>query len=372
MAGIYIHIPFCKQKCTYCDFHFSTTFSKYRDKMLNAMLLEIEFRSSEINEEIETIYFGGGTPSLLNSDEINEFLRKIKLLHQVSKDVEITLEANPDDISKTTILAWKNIGINRLSIGLQSFDEEDLTWMNRAHTSNESLEAVEIAKNNGLDNISIDLIYGLPNMDLNRWEKQINLALDLGVKHISAYCLTVEEKTVLYRYVQSKKLIPVDNEMQSLHFDLLQKKLKENDYIQYEVSNFGKENYFSKHNSSYWKGKSYQGIGPSAHSYDSTSRSWNISQNLQYISALEKGHLPSEKEVLSEKDQFNEALLIGLRTIWGVSLEKLEKLVPLKSDYKTKIEELIQEKKAKIVNRNLILTPKGLHFADKIAMELFV
>lgn len=372
MAGIYIHIPFCKQKCTYCDFHFSTTFSNYRDRMIKAMLVEIELRSSEINEEIETIYFGGGTPSLLKANEIDAFLKKIRLLHQVSKEVEITLEANPDDISKATILGWKNSGINRLSIGLQSFDEEDLSWMNRAHNAQESLNAVEVAKTNGIENISIDLIYGLPNMDLSRWEKQINLAFDLGVKHISAYCLTVEEKTALHKFVESKKIIPADNDMQSLHFDLLQKKLKEKDFIQYEVSNFGKENYFSKHNSSYWMGKSYQGIGPSAHSFDSISRSWNISNNLKYISAIELGELPSEKEVLSEKDQFNEALLIGLRTIWGVSFEKLEKLVPLKPYFNSKIIELIQEQKAEIVNENLILTPKGLHFADKIAMELFV
>jgi oxygen-independent coproporphyrinogen-3 oxidase len=372
MAGIYIHIPFCKQKCSYCDFHFSTTFSSYRQNMLECMLLEIDLRKNEIQEEIETIYFGGGTPSLLNAEELNQFIQQIEKLHSVSKNVEVTLEANPDDITKESVSSWVKIGINRLSIGIQSFDDEDLRWMNRAHSSSESLLAVELAKEQGINNISIDLIYGLPNMDLKRWEKQIDFAIQLDVKHISAYCLTVEEKTVLHKLVKRKKIHPVNNEMQSLHFELLQEKLNKKKFIHYEVSNFGKENFFSKHNSSYWKGKSYQGIGPSAHSYNSTSRSWNVSNNNIYMQSLRKNILALDSELLSLKDLFNETLLIGLRTMWGVSLSKLDALIKLSNEFHFKVNQLLAEKNAKLVDNNLILTPKGLHCADAITMDLFI
>jgi oxygen-independent coproporphyrinogen-3 oxidase len=371
MAGIYIHIPFCKKKCTYCDFHFSTTFEKYRERMILALQKELILRSKEINEKIETIYFGGGTPSLLTERELSQFFTLIQENYHLSENLEITLEANPDDISEMSVKAWKNLGINRLSIGLQSFDEEDLVWMNRAHTSKESIEAVKIAQKNGIDNLSIDLIYGLPNMDLKRWEKQVNQAIALGVPHISAYCLTVEEKTALHQLVQQKKLFPAENELQSAHFSLLQDKLKEANYIQYEVSNFGKENFFSQHNSSYWKGKSYLGIGPSAHSFHGDQRSWNISNNSKYMDSLDSAILPSENEILSKKDQFNETLLIGLRSIWGVSLEKLNSFIPLTNKFHQKLELLINDEKAELIDNVLFLKEKGLHFADAIAMDLF-
>ncbi len=340
--------------------------------MLECMLLEIDLRKNEIQEEIETIYFGGGTPSLLNAEELNQFIQQIEKLHSVSKNVEVTLEANPDDITKESVSSWVKIGINRLSIGIQSFDDEDLRWMNRAHSSSESLLAVELAKEQGINNISIDLIYGLPNMDLKRWEKQIDFAIQLDVKHISAYCLTVEEKTVLHKLVKRKKIHPVNNEMQSLHFELLQEKLNKKKFIHYEVSNFGKENFFSKHNSSYWKGKSYQGIGPSAHSYNSTSRSWNVSNNNIYMQSLRKNILALDSELLSLKDLFNETLLIGLRTMWGVSLSKLDALIKLSNEFHFKVNQLLAEKNAKLVDNNLILTPKGLHCADAITMDLFI
>ncbi len=373
MAGIYIHIPFCRQKCTYCDFHFSTSFASYRNKMLDCMLHELELRKSELkNEQIETIYFGGGTPSLLTDIEISNFIQKIRKIHSVSKNVEITLEANPDDIREESVSSWKKIGINRLSIGLQSFDDEDLSWMNRAHNSSESLKAVQIAQNAGITNISIDLIYGLPNMDALRWEKQLDLAILLNVSHISAYCLTIEEKTVLYKLVESKKIIPSENEIQAIHFEILQDKLKKAGFIQYEISNFAKEKFYSKHNSSYWKGEKYQGIGPSAHSFDRKSRSWNIANNQQYMSSLSENILPLEIEQLSDKDFFNELLLICLRTIWGVSLEKLAKIKPLSESFTLKLDHLILERKATIENNYLILSPKGMLFADDIAQDLFI
>ncbi|MFN5415729.1 MAG: radical SAM family heme chaperone HemW [Flavobacteriia bacterium] len=371
MAGIYIHIPFCKQKCTYCDFHFSTTFDRYRSQMLKAMLHEIDSRSSELNEKIKTIYFGGGTPSLLKSEEIKEFLIIINSKYELSDDVEITLEANPDDISTDNVKEWVNLGINRLSIGIQSFDNEDLLWMNRAHNAKESLEAVKIAQMNGIDNISIDLIYGLPNMDEKRWKKQIKQATVLNVKHISAYCLTVEEKTKLNQLVKTKAIVPANNEMQAKHFEILQEELKKASFIQYEISNFGIENYFSKHNSSYWKGEKYMGIGPSAHSFDGKNRSWNISNNALYIAGLEKNQRNFTSEELSPKDIFNEYLMTGLRTTWGVNLSKLNAIIPLTDSFNEKMKHLLSEEKAFVKEDNLYLTEKGMLFADAIALELF-
>lgn len=373
MAGIYIHIPFCKKKCTYCDFHFSTNFSAYRSQLIRSLVKEIQMRKNELlGEKIETIYFGGGTPSLLFEEELNQILEILFELHEISQDLEISLEANPDDITEEKVKFWKKAGINRLSIGIQSFDEEDLLWMNRAHNSHEALNSVILAQENGITNISIDLIYGLPEMDLKRWEKQVNKAIDLDVKHISAYCLTVEEKTQLHKLVKDKKLLPSDNETQAKHFELLQKRLKESNFIQYEISNFGKENFSSKHNSSYWKGEKYQGIGPSAHSFDQHSRSWNIANNSIYIKEIQAGVLPSKIEMLSQKDQFNELLLTGLRTIWGVSLVQLNEIFSLNETFHSKINELIKKEEALLKNDSLILTEKGMLFADAIAMDFFI
>lgn len=372
MAGIYIHIPFCSKKCTYCDFHFSTSFATYEGKMIEALVSEIKSRSAEINESIKTIYFGGGTPSLLKIQDLKKILETIQAHYQVEKDAEITFEANPENINSENVEAWKEIGINRLSIGIQSFDEEDLLWMNRAHNSNESIQAVKIAQENGISNISVDLIYGLPNMDEKRWSKQIEKALSLEVKHISAYCLTVEEKTKLNQLVLEHKITPANNEMQAKHFEILQKKLKQAGFIQYEISNFGKENYFSKHNSAYWKGEKYLGIGPSAHSFDGLSRSWNISNNTAYIKGIEKQERNFTAEKLSVKDNFNELILTGLRTIWGVNLIQLSKISELTSAFDLKIKKLISDDKAMIKNKQLILTEKGFLFADAIAMDLFL
>lgn len=373
MAGIYIHIPFCKQKCSYCDFHFRTNYHSYYEDMVNAMLQELQLRKNEIlTETIGTIYFGGGTPSLLKSVDLFKIIEAIKTTFPLVEAPEITLECNPDDITEQLLKEWFDLGINRLSIGLQSFDDKDLEWMNRAHSSEEALNCVKLAQKAGFDNISIDLIYGLPNMDLKKWEEHIELALNLNIQHLSAYCLTVEEKTALHHLVKTNKIVPASNELQSQHFELLQQKLKEAGFIQYEISNFGREDFFSKHNSSYWKGIPYLGIGPSAHSFDGTTRSWNIANNTVYIKELKKGMLPIEREILSKKDQFNELLLTGLRTIWGVSLTKLASLSSLDVTFEQKIV-LYQEKAyLEILDNHLVLTEKGMHFADGIASDLFV
>lgn len=371
MAGIYIHIPFCKQKCSYCDFHFSTTYKSYEDKMIDALCKELELRSVDTKEIIQTIYFGGGTPSLLSTASLGKILNTIYKNYILNPELELSLEANPDDITVENVLSWEKYGINRLSIGIQSFDSQDLIWMNRAHSAEESIHAVKIAQDNGISNISIDLIYGLPNMDENRWKKQIQIANSLDVKHISAYCLTIEEKTKLNQLVKSKSIVPANNDMQARHFEILQEELKKVGFIQYEISNFGKENFFSKHNSSYWKGEVYLGIGPSAHSFDGYTRSWNIANNALYIAGIDTNKRNVTSELLSAKDNFNEYLLIGLRTIWGVSLSKLNTIIPLNDAFYAKVKVLLKEEKAFIKEDDFVLSDKGMLFADAIALDLF-
>lgn len=371
MAGIYFHIPFCKQKCTYCDFHFSTNFSAYETEMIAAMARELEMRKTEISPQVNTIYFGGGTPSIAQAAGLAKLLESVYLHFEPGPDVEITLEANPDDIHPENVAAWKQMGINRLSIGIQSFDAPDLRWMNRAHSVEEGLNAVRIAHEGGISNISIDLIYGLPEMDAERWKKQLDLAIKLDVRHISAYCLTVEKKTALDKLVREQKISPASNDMQALHFEILQKKLQTAGFIQYEVSNFGLPGFFSRHNSSYWKGEHYLGIGPSAHSFNSESRSWNIANNRLYLQSIARNELPSESEKLKARDRFNELLLTGLRTIWGVDLEQLKNILPLSAEFERNVKKLSSAGQAHVKNGRLVLTESGMLYADRIALDFF-
>jgi oxygen-independent coproporphyrinogen-3 oxidase len=373
MAGIYIHIPFCKQKCSYCDFHFSTTFQSYRQEMIDSIVKEIEIRKEYLlDQQIETIYFGGGTPSLLTSDELKIIFQKIKSLFDISKTLEITLEANPDDISIESLDRWKSIGINRLSIGLQSFREEDLKWMNRAHTSEESLNCVALAKEKGFDNISIDLIYGLPNFTLEDWKKNIQTVIDFGIPHISAYCLTVEDKTALSKWVKDHKIITANEDQQSEQFEYLISELERNGIHQYEISNFSTLNFESKHNSNYWKGKHYLGIGPSAHSFNGTSRSWNISNNRKYIQLIQDNQPTFETEILSIADQFNELLLIGLRTVIGVNLEQLKTIQTPSEKFWKKVNKMESDAWLILTDTHIVLTKEGRLKADYIASELFI
>jgi oxygen-independent coproporphyrinogen-3 oxidase len=372
MAGIYIHIPFCKQACTYCDFHFSTTFEKYRSTLIDAILLELEQRKEYLNSEvIETIYFGGGTPSLLTEKELELILSRIDSIYEVTDSAEITLEANPDDISRERLEEWKKLGVNRLSIGLQSFLQSDLDWMNRVHSAEESESAVKLAKEFGFS-LTVDLIYGLPERTLDEWKMNIEKLISLSPNHISAYCLTVEEKTVLSNLVEKGKIDPASEDEQAEQFLLLVSVLEKAGYQQYEISNFAKEGQYSKHNSNYWKGVSYLGVGPSAHSFNRESRRWNVSNNMKYINGVTAKGDFSDSEILTPKDRFNEAVMTGLRTIWGVSLEALRWHHCTDKSFDNRLEEFKNEELLKVENNYIILTKKGKLQTDYIASELFL
>ena len=373
MSGIYIHIPFCKQACHYCDFHFSTSLKK-KDEMILALAKEIEMRKSEFQDEVvETIYFGGGTPSRLQIEDLRLQIETIYQNYLVTQNPEITLEANPDDLSRDYLIELSKIGINRLSIGIQSFFEDDLKMMNRAHNSAEAKKCLEVATKY-FDNISIDLIYGIPGMSNEKWIQNIDMALSYKVPHISSYALTVEPKTALHSFIQKKIISPPDEEVAQEHFQILVEKLIENDFYHYELSNFGKENYFSKNNSSYWLGKKYLGIGPSAHSYDGQKRSWNVSNNSVYIKSILEDKLPMETEFLSKTDRYNEYIMTGLRTMWGVSLERIEK------EFGKTYLDYLNKQAARYVEDHLLFvddailrtTQKGKFLSDGIASDLFL
>ncbi|QIH39213.1 radical SAM family heme chaperone HemW [Flavobacterium sp. Sr18] len=372
MSGIYIHIPFCKQACHYCDFHFSTSMKK-KEEMVLAIAKEIQIRKSEFeNQEVETIYFGGGTPSVLSSEEINFLIAAVYSNYSVIENPEITLEANPDDLSSERIIELSKSKINRLSIGIQSFFEDDLQLMNRAHNSAEAKKCLEEATKY-FDNISLDLIYGIPRMSNEKWKQNIETALSFGIPHISSYALTVEPKTALNKLIQTGKIAAPKDEVAQAHFAILVETLETNDFIHYELSNFGKENYFSKNNSAYWLGKKYIGIGPSAHSYDGISRSWNVSNNSLYIKSIQENKLPNETEILSITDRYNEYVMTGLRTIWGVSLDRIE------TEFGIIYLEYLNKQSQKFIGDDLVFiennilkpTPKGKFLADGIASDLF-
>jgi len=374
MAGIYVHIPFCKQACTYCDFHFSTSL-RTKEAVLRAMEKEVEMRNDYLGgDQIHTLYFGGGTPSLLESHELREVCSSLRKNFDFADAVEFTFEANPDDLSTEKLDMLIENGVNRLSIGVQSFDNKYLEWMNRAHRSADSIASVKRAQNAGISNISIDLIYGLPNLNLEIWESEIDKAISLNVQHLSAYCLTVEPDTALGYQVKKGKEKPVDEEAASLQFEVLVRKLAEAGFEQYEVSNFAREGFYSKHNTSYWQGIPYIGIGPSAHSFKRAERGWNMANNIGYVKKLDAGELPITSESLSREDQFNEWVMTGLRTKWGIEIPDGKRLfsIDLRDGNEMLIEKLISEKKAEIAGERLRLTKKGLFLADGIASEFFI
>jgi oxygen-independent coproporphyrinogen III oxidase len=373
MSGIYIHIPFCKQACHYCDFHFSTSMKK-KDEMVLAIAKEIKMRKSEFeNEIVETIYFGGGTPSILQIEDIRFLIDEVYKNYKVAENPEITLEANPDDLSKERIVELSNTPINRLSIGIQSFFEEDLKLMNRAHNAAEAKECLEEATKY-FDNISIDLIYGIPEMSNEKWMQNIETALQFNIPHISSYALTVEPKTALHTFIQKGIIPPLDDALSATHFQLLVDALTERGFIHYELSNFGKEKYFSKNNSSYWLGKKYIGIGPSAHSYNGISRSWNVSNNTLYMKEIAASQLPMESEILTLTDRYNEYIMTGLRTIWGVSLERVaNEFGQTYFDYLIKQANKYIEDHLLFIDDNILkTTKKGKFLSDGIASNLFL
>lgn len=372
MSGIYIHIPFCKQKCSYCDFHFSTNL-QLKSQLVEAINKELILRKDELNQSLETVYFGGGTPSILSEKELNSIFETIYKNYSTQNLKEITLEANPDDLIKEKIKFLKSTPVNRFSIGIQSFFEEDLRLMNRAHNSQEAESSIKLVQDAGFDNITIDLIYGSSTTTNEMWMNNLQKAIALDVPHISSYALTVEEKTVLDHQIKSGKTKPINDERQNEQFQILIDTLSDNGFIQYEISNFGKENYFSQHNSNYWKGISYLGIGPSAHSYDGKTRAWNIANNSKYIKSIEQNILPHEIEVLNKVDIFNEMIMIGLRTIYGIDLNRLENEFPnyLKDYFNTEIELLIEENLVEKQANKIILKQEAKFFADGIASRLF-
>ena len=372
-AGIYIHIPFCKQACHYCDFHFSTSLKK-KDEMILALAKEIEMRKSEFqNEIVETIYFGGGTPSILPISDLKFLIDEVYRNYKVAENPEITVEANPDDLSEERIIQLSKNKVNRLSIGIQSFFEDDLKLMNRAHNSEEAQKCLEIATQY-FDNISLDLIYGIPGSSNEKWKQNIEKALSFGIPHISSYALTVEPKTALDKFIQKGIIKAPDDEVAQEQFHILVATLKENGFIHYELSNFSKPDYFSKNNSSYWLGKKYIGIGPSAHSYDGKNRGWNISNNGLYIKSIQANEIPIETENLTETDRYNEYIMTGLRTIWGVSLARIEQ------EFGEKFLTYLNNQSVKFIADDLLslsdgiltTTKKGKFLTDGIASDLFL
>ena len=372
MAGIYLHIPFCKQACHYCDFHFSTSL-KYKDELLQALVKEIKLQKDYLSgENIETIYFGGGTPSLLNESEISLLINTITSLHTVSTDAEITLEANPDDLDKAKLLSLRQTPVNRFSIGIQSFFDDDLQWMNRVHRSTEAETAVKRAQDIGFENITVDLIYGYPLLTDQKWKHNLDKVFELGMPHVSAYSMTVEPKTALASFIKNKKQPAMNDEQSAAQFIFMTDAMQLNGFEHYEISNFCKPNFYSRHNSNYWKGVKYLGIGPSAHSYNGENRQWNIANNAAYMQSLAIGKIPAETEVLSETDRLNEYIMTSLRTIWGLDLDKLNSIATSSSNQLLTAADLFFDKEWLVKKENIIyLTPQGKLYADHIASELF-
>ena len=374
MAGIYLHIPFCKQACHYCDFHFSTN-TEIKTDLVHAMGEEIFLQENYLKGEIvNTIYFGGGTPSLLDREELEFLLQSIFRKHPVSGDPEITLETNPDDLTQSKLRELKSLGINRLSIGIQSFDDHILKYLNRVHSADTAIQSVAWAKEVGFENISIDLIYAIPGLSEEAWEKNIGRALQLQPPHISAYTLTIEEKTAFGKWFAKGKLLPVDESSAAEQLELLMALLSSAGYRQYEISNFAKPGFESRHNSNYWKGEKYLGIGPSAHSYNQISRQYNVSNNHLYVRSLKEKKIPAETEVLKKGDHINEYILTTLRTDRGCNIEILKRdfdydLLNLHSGY---LRQLENHKLISFQGEFLRLTETGRLLADKISSDLFL
>lgn len=377
MAGIYIHIPFCRQACFYCNFHFSTSL-RYKNELIAALLKEIEMAPPISKPQIETIYFGGGTPSLLAEENVESILKKINSQFIISPGAEITLEANPDDITENKLVEWKETGITRLSIGIQSFFDEDLKWMNRAHNASQAVNSLQSAVRH-FNNITIDLIYGTPGLTNEKWKQNVHRAIDLGIPHLSCYALTVEPKTPLQKMIQQHKSADIEPGKQSEQFRLLMQWMEKEGYEHYEISNFAKPGFRSRHNSSYWQGKNYFGFGPSAHSYDGASRWWNVSNNNLYIESINKNIIPFEKEELTITQKINEYIMTSLRTGEGMNLKNIKKIAEVNGQWSMANEQL-SKKSRKYIEQGLmiqeddklILTKEGKLFADGIAADLFM
>lgn len=373
MAGIYIHIPFCRQKCHYCNFY-SIASLKYKQQVLHAIISELFLRKDYLgNETVETIYFGGGTPSLLLVQEVKNILEKIYSSHKIAENPEITIEANPDDLSEKWV---KNVGttcINRFSVGVQSFFDEDLKYLHRVHNARQAEDSLKLLIDKGFENISIDLIFGIPGLTVERWKKNLDKALILNIPHISAYALTVEPKTALENFIRKNKITAPDEKQSVDQFIKTMEWSRKNEYLHYEISNYCKKGFISKHNSNYWKGEKYLGAGPSAHSFNGVSRQWNVAGIDKYIEAINNNIIPCEKETLTVSEKYNEFIMTRLRTMWGIDLVELKDKFGKKyfdlclSNSRKNITEGMMRKE----NKKLLLTDKGKIFADRIASDLF-
>lgn len=373
MTGIYLHIPFCKQACTYCNFHFTTSL-RYKDEMITAMRKEIAAEKEYLGgERIDTVYFGGGTPSILEISDLNFLISNLRQQHSVADDAEITVEANPDDINQEKLQAWKNSGVNRLSIGVQSFFEEELRWMNRAHNAQQAISNLQLACGE-FQNITMDLIYGSPLLTDEMWKQNVDTAIAIGIPHLSCYALTVEEKTPLHKKISSRQIPDVENEKQARQFLLLMQWLREAGYEHYEVSNFAKPHFRSRHNSSYWKGAKYLGIGPSAHSFNGIERRWNVANNALYIQGINESLPQRQTEVLTDTQRLNETIMISLRTMEGIDLDKIQRVWG--NNERLRLEKDLQKYRdtglIQLNNSHAQLTDEGMLRADGIAADLFV
>lgn len=375
MAGIYLHIPFCRKACHYCDFHFSVSM-KNKAEVLDAMRNEIKLQTSFFPKgtKIQTIYFGGGTPSVLDKAELGNILEDLHKTFAIDKDVEICLEANPDDLGREKLKELKDIGINRLSIGIQSLDQNILEWMNRSHTVKQAFQSVSDASDLGFSQVNIDLIYGVPGLSSEYWKEQVETVLNWPINHLSAYSLTLEEKTAYAHLVSKNKYRAPDDEQAAVHYAILNSLIEGSDWQQYEVSNYCKAENYSKHNTAYWTGKAYLGLGPSAHSFDGQKRLWNVSSNAAYIQGLATNDLKQESEILSKSDQINEYILVSMRTKWGLSISKLKK----EFDYdlidarRKTIEQYVDNEMLTLEGDKLRLNSRGMLFADALSSELFI
>lgn len=370
MAGLYVHIPFCRKACTYCDFHFSTRTEGMND-LLSAMHRELEARAGELDgQPVDTVYFGGGTPSLVPLTQLSQFMDEVRKLLHVSSNAEVTLEANPDDITEERLAAWRAIGITRMSLGTQSFRDDRLRFMGRAHNADQALRSIALIASTGFSSWTVDLIYGLPGMTIAEWDEQLTIALDHGMPHLSAYCLTVEAKTALAYHVKTGVVSMPGEDDQSAQFDRLMERMELAGLEHYEISNFGLPGHHSRHNSSYWEGVPYLGIGPSAHSYNGHARRWNVANNARYALAIKKGEPYWESEELTAAQRTNERLLTGLRTSAGVALHSLE--LDALGQNSSAVERYVSNGQLLVREGHLVLSKAGRHFADRIASDLFV
>ena len=373
MSGIYIHIPFCRKACHYCNFHFSTQIEQI-DEFVGSLVKEITLQQNYLGSPIETIYLGGGTPSLLDQRHLDKIITSLQKHYALSNIIEFTLEPNPDAINITKIKTWKSVGINRLSIGIQSFQKEALTWMNRAHSTAQSIQAIEHAKAGGIHNLSTDLIYGTPHLSDEHLIKDMELLKSFNIPHISCYALTVEEKTALYSLIQKKKIENIDTEKQARHFEMIVETLNNDGYEHYEISNFSKPGQRSLHNSNYWKGIPYLGLGPSAHSFNGNSRQWNISNNQLYTKSIEQGMVPFEIENIDEVTAYNEYMMISLRLLEGVEMEQIEKRFGSAYSQHTKdvLETFLVNGKIETTLKGFTIAKDARFLADGIASDFFI